>query len=171
MVANKNHRSQNRPGLSQIKATPCKVAARRFESQIWENANAFGNNKNRFGSVPTIWYPDVSRVPWAPNKPSGATFALLTIHLSPKSGTNGAVVKNQLDKAGEARDLGSIPGSGKSPEGGNGNLLQYSCLENSMDRGAWQATVHGVAKSWTQLSVHVLNTTPTGRVKVLGLCT
>ena len=46
-------------------------------------------------------------------------------------------------------DLGSIPGSGKSPGEGNGNPLQYSCLENSMDRGAWWATVHGVEKSWT----------------------
>ena len=43
-------------------------------------------------------------------------------------------------------------GRGRSPGGGNGNALQYSCLENSMDRGAWQAKVHGVAKSWTQLS-------------------
>ena len=47
---------------------------------------------------------------------------------------------------------GSIPGSGRSPGGGNGNPLQYSCLENSMDGGAWWATVHGVAKSWTRLS-------------------
>ena len=46
-------------------------------------------------------------------------------------------------------NLGSVPGSGRSPEEGNGNPLQYSCLENSMDRGAWQATVHGVAKSQT----------------------
>ena len=44
-------------------------------------------------------------------------------------------------------DLGSIPGSGRFPGEGNGNLLQYSCLENTMDGGAWQATVHGVAKS------------------------
>ena len=49
-------------------------------------------------------------------------------------------------------DLGSIPGWGSSPGEGNGNPLQYSCLENPMDRGAWQATVHGVAKSWTRLS-------------------
>ena len=48
--------------------------------------------------------------------------------------------------------LGLIPGSGRSPGEGNGNPLQYSCLENSMDRGAWQATVHGVIKSWTGLS-------------------
>jgi len=49
------------------------------------------------------------------------------------------VVKNQPAKAG---DMGSIPGSGRSPGKGNGNPLQYSCLENSMDRGAWRATVH-----------------------------
>ena len=46
-------------------------------------------------------------------------------------------------------DLGSTPGSGRSPGEGNGNPLQYSCLENHMDRGAWWATVHGVTKSWT----------------------
>ena len=51
-----------------------------------------------------------------------------------------------------AGDPGSIPGPGKSPGEGNGNPLQYSCLENPVDRGAWQATVHGVAKGWTQLS-------------------
>ena len=49
-------------------------------------------------------------------------------------------------------DLGSIPGSGRSTGEGNDNPLQYSCLENSMDRGAWRATVHRVAKSWTRLS-------------------
>ena len=49
-------------------------------------------------------------------------------------------------------DLGSIPGLGRSPGEGNGNPLQYSCLENPMDRGAWWAIVHGVAKSWTRLS-------------------
>ena len=51
-----------------------------------------------------------------------------------------------------AGDLGSIPGSGRSPGEGNGNPLQYSCLENPMDRGAWWATVHGVAESRTRLS-------------------
>ena len=49
-------------------------------------------------------------------------------------------------------DQSSIPGLGRSPGEGNGNPLQYSCLENSMDRGAWQATFHGVASSWTRLS-------------------
>ena len=51
--------------------------------------------------------------------------------------------------ASNAGDPGSIPGSGRSPGEGNGNPLQYSCLKNPMDRGAWRATVHGVAKSWT----------------------
>ena len=49
-------------------------------------------------------------------------------------------------------DLGSVPGSGRSSGEGNGNPLQYSCLENPMDGGAWEATVHGFDKSWTQLS-------------------
>ena len=49
----------------------------------------------------------------------------------------------------DAGDTGSVPGLGRSPGEGNGNTLQYSCLENSMDRGAWQATVHGIAQSWT----------------------
>ena len=62
------------------------------------------------------------------------------------------MVKNPPANAGDEGDMGSIPGSGRSPAGGNGNPLQYSCLENSMDRGAWQGTVHGVAKSRTRLS-------------------
>ena len=61
----------------------------------------------------------------------------------------GSVVKNLPDKAG---DLSSISRSGKSPGVGNGNPLQYSCLENSMDRGAWWAAVRGITKSWTGLS-------------------
>ena len=62
------------------------------------------------------------------------------------------VVKNLLANARDVGDLGSIPGLGRSPGRGNGKSLQYSCLENPMDRGAWRAIVHGVAKSWTQLS-------------------
>ena len=56
------------------------------------------------------------------------------------------VVKNPPANAGDVRDSGSIPGSGRSPGGGHGNSLQYSCLEIPMDRGAWRATVHGVAE-------------------------
>ena len=61
------------------------------------------------------------------------------------------VVKNPPANAGDIRDSGSIPGSGRPPGGGHGNPLQYSCLENPMDRGIWWATVHSVAKSQTQL--------------------
>ena len=56
-------------------------------------------------------------------------------------------VKNLPANAGDLRDTGSIPWSGRSPGGERGNLLQYSCLENSMDRGTWHPTVHGVAES------------------------
>ena len=69
------------------------------------------------------------------------------------------VVKNLPANAGDIRDVGSVPGSGRSSGEGNGNPLQYSCLENPMDRGAWQATVLGVSKSQTQLkrlSTHML---------------
>ena len=57
------------------------------------------------------------------------------------------MVKNLPATAGAAGDMGSIPGSGRSPREGNGNPLQYSCLRNPMDRGAWWATVHEVAKN------------------------
>ena len=58
------------------------------------------------------------------------------------------MVKNLPAKAGDKRDEGLIPGSGRCPGGGNGNSFQYSGLENPMYRGAWRFTVHGVAKSW-----------------------
>ena len=64
------------------------------------------------------------------------------------------VVKSPSANAGDSRNVGSIPGSGRSPGGGNVHPLQYSCLENPMDRRAWQATIHGVTKSQTQLSKH-----------------
>ena len=59
------------------------------------------------------------------------------------------MVKNPPANAGDKRDVGSIPGLGRSPGEENGNPLQYSCLENPMDRGAWQAIVHGVTKNRT----------------------
>ena len=61
-------------------------------------------------------------------------------------------MKNPLANTEDARDTGSIPGPGKSPEGGNGNPLLYSGLESPIPRGTWQATVHGVAKSLTRPS-------------------
>ena len=61
------------------------------------------------------------------------------------------VVKNLPANAGDIRDMSLIPGLGRFPGGELGNPLQYSCLENPTDRGAWQSTVHRVAKSWTRL--------------------
>ena len=66
------------------------------------------------------------------------------------------VVKNTPANAGDARGMGLIPESGRSSGVGNSNPLQYSCLENSTDVGVWQATVHGVAKRQTGLSMHIL---------------
>ena len=62
-----------------------------------------------------------------------------------------AVVKNPPANAGDVREVGSVRRSGRSPGEGNGSPLQYSCLENPMDRGAWRATAHGITKSQTQL--------------------
>ena len=62
-----------------------------------------------------------------------------------------SVLKNPPANAGDIEDTSSIPGSGRSPGEGNGNPLQYSCLENPMDRGAWKAIVHRVTKSRTRL--------------------
>ena len=61
------------------------------------------------------------------------------------------VIKNPPATAGDARDTGSIPGSGRSPGGGHGNPVKYSCLENPIDKGVWWVTVHGITKSRTQL--------------------
>ena len=66
----------------------------------------------------------------------------------------GSMVKNSPANAGDTRDLGLIPRLGESPGGGNGNPLQYSCLENSMDRASWQATVHGLTESDTAEYIH-----------------
>ena len=63
------------------------------------------------------------------------------------------MVKNSPANAVDKRDVGSIPGPRSLPGVGNGNLFKYSFLESSMDRGAWQATVHGITKSQTQLSI------------------
>ena len=65
---------------------------------------------------------------------------------------DGSVGKESAYNAGDTGDVGSVPASGRSPEGGHGNPLQYSCLKNPMDRGTWQATAQRVAKSQTWLS-------------------
>ena len=78
------------------------------------------------------------------------------------------LVKNPPANAGDAREV-SVLGLGRSPGEGNGNLLQYSCLENPMERGAWWATVHGITKSRTQLSMCVHACTYTHRHSEIGL--
>ena len=78
--------------------------------------------------------------------------------LSPSLGASQVVlvVKNLTASVADSRDVGSIPGSGRSPGEGNGNLPQYSCLGNPMDRGAWWAIVLGVAKRRTRQHTHKL---------------
>ena len=75
------------------------------------------------------------------------------------------MVKNLPANAGDIREAGLIPGSGRSPGRGHGSPLQYSCLQNPMDREAWQATVHRVEKSWTQLKR--LNTHARGYIYIV----
>ena len=79
------------------------------------------------------------------------------------------MVKNPPARAGDPRDVGLISGSKRSPRGGNDNPLQYSCLGNTMDREAWQAAVHGVAKSRTRLSRRMLMHTQTHTMLGTGL--
>ena len=74
------------------------------------------------------------------------------VHIYPWGFAGGSDGKKSACNAG---DSGSIPGLGRSPGEGNGDPLQYPCLENSMDRGAWRAIVHGVTKSWTQLCGYI----------------
>ena len=104
----------------------------------------YNNNKLLF------WIVNISNGKWWHQFPLGTK-----CHRSPLSWTGalegfpgGAVVKNPADNAG---DTDSIPGLGRSPGEGNGDSLQYFCLGNPMDRGAWQATVHGVTKFKTQV--------------------
>ena len=68
------------------------------------------------------------------------------------------MVKNPPANAGDVRDVGLIPGSGRSPGGGHGNPLQCSCLENPMDRRAWRATVHSIERSWAGLKGLIMHT-------------
>ena len=72
--------------------------------------------------------------------------------------SGGSVDKESACNAGDAEDIGLIPGSGRSPGGGHGNLLQYSCLENPTDRGTWRAAIHRIPKSWTWVKWQSMHT-------------
>ena len=74
-----------------------------------------------------------------------------TVYCALQASQLALVVKILPANTGDIRDMDSLPGLGRSPGGGHSNPLQYFCLENPMDRGAWQAMVHRAAKSWTQL--------------------
>ena len=87
---------------------------------------------------------------------------------APRASQVALVVKNLPANAADVRDMGSIPGSGWSPGEGNGDPLQYSCLENSKDRGTWQATVHRAVKSRTRLKWLSTQGSQVGRAE-LGL--
>ena len=80
--------------------------------------------------------------------------SILQIHTVARGFPDGSDSKDPICNAGDTGDAGLIPGSGRSAGGGNGNPLQYSCLENPMDRGAWRATVPRVTKSQTRLNIH-----------------
>ena len=77
----------------------------------------------------------------------GAVFKFDSFYSCERASQVALMVKNPPANAGDIRDAGLVPGSGRCPGGGHGNPRQYSCLENPMDRGAWQVTVLGVAKS------------------------
>ena len=89
-----------------------------------------------------IWANKILEVEFQLKGHLAKKFAFGTSHV-------GLVVKNPPAKAVDVRDVGWIPGLGRSSGEGHGNPLQYSCLENFMDRGDWRATVHGVINSWT----------------------
>ena len=89
-------------------------------------------------------------IPWSWRQPSLSSKSIMILHLSFKNYLEGSLVVTNLHAS--AGDVSSIPGSGRSPGEGNGNPLQYSCLGNPTDRGAWWPTVHGVAKNWLRLS-------------------
>ena len=102
--------------------------------------------------LPSYWWTWPSQT-WSPDSGLDARLTWLEINRGQWDWAFQVVlvVKNLCANAGDVRDAGLMPGFRRSPGGGNGNPLQYSCMENPMDRGDWQAMVSRVAKSWTQL--------------------
>ena len=113
----------------------------------------FHKKHSTFRSIPILlFHQETSSPPWL----VGVAMKSQDIRQDPFSLVRASqvvpVVKDPPANSGDVRDVGSIPGSGRSPGGGHGNPPQYSCLGNPMDRGAWRAAVHGVAESQTWLS-------------------
>ena len=107
------------------------------------------------------WVPSGAIFPVTFAQLVSVTFWWFLRYFKPSTGMRLPCGSEGKASACSAGDLGSIPGSGRSPGEGNGNPLQYSCLENPMDRGAWRATVHEVAESQTRLS-NFMHTHTTG---------
>ena len=104
--------------------------------------------------VKYIWLFEKLGCSWSPdihNRLVRFSASLMYSELLLRASQVALVVKNLPANAGDARDAGSVPGLGRSPGGGHGNPLQFSCLGNPMDKGAWQATARRVAKSRTEL--------------------
>ena len=111
---------------------------------IWASCSAWWNELLEF-IILTVFCPRNSESR-NPSSNFGGTWGKSVLGFP-----DGTVIKNPSANAGDARDVDSVPGLGRSPAGRNGNPLQYSCLENPTDRGAWLAIVHWVAKSQTWL--------------------
>ena len=112
--------------------------------------------------IKITWHATRLLASWEKETPIGSSHG----YGEPGASQVAPVVKNPPASAGDIRDAGLIPGLGRSPEEGNSNPFQYSCLENSTDREAWCAAVHGVAKIWTRFSVQRLNWTDTHFKKI-----
>ena len=149
---------RERPTLTQD--TPLSIWGRSQDVPYEQQGQGFCRGSRSPGSA--WWIPSgmVGRVPLLNHLGTGEAWLVL-------------VVKNPPVNAGDVRGVCLIAGLGRSPGGGNGNPLQYSCLENPKDRGTWWATVHGVARSWTRLkrlSTHAGMRRPwdsqTGRIRV-----
>ena len=95
----------------------------------------------KIDSIHRVWY-----YPWFQASTEG--LGIYPLYIRGEDFLRGSVVKNPLANTRDSKRLEFVPGSRRFPEVGNSNLLQYSCLENSIDRGAWRAALHGVAKSW-----------------------
>ena len=100
-------------------------------------------------------FPSLGHLPDLGNKPVSPALQAGYLPSEPPRASQVVLVVKNLSANTDLRDMGLIPGSGRSPRGGNGTPLQYSCQKNPMDRGAWWAIVHGVTRSQMQLSISV----------------